>query len=66
MRAQSPKVAILDVYNEDIYPHDEEAKAYISTPLPISSYTGDQEYLTLVEPYVTKSKILTTSINNHA
>jgi histone deacetylase 11 len=40
-----PAVQILDMYNQDIYPQDEQAIARIDCNLPIASRTGDVEYL---------------------
>ncbi len=45
-------VRILDVYNEDIYPHDEEAKQFIDFHYPLSSYIDDTPYLRVVEQAV--------------
>lgn len=46
--ADDPRFFMLDVYNEDIYPNDIKAKTYIDYNLPVSSYTDDEEYLSLV------------------
>jgi histone deacetylase 11 len=43
-----PRIRILDVYNTDIYPHDEEAKQYIQFGYPVPSHTGDETYLALI------------------
>jgi len=43
-----PRVSIFDVYNQDIYPHDEAAKRYIRFHYPVSSGIGDDEYTTLI------------------
>ncbi|RPJ08409.1 MAG: histone deacetylase [Spirochaetaceae bacterium] len=43
------RIAILDIFNADIYPHDEAAKKYIDFPHPIASGTGDRGYLALLE-----------------
>jgi histone deacetylase 11 len=42
------RVAILDVYNEDIYPHDGEAKQYISFDYPVRSRIEDKTYLSII------------------
>lgn len=39
------RVYILDVYNEDIYPHDHSVKSAIRNNVPLSSFTTDGEYL---------------------
>jgi histone deacetylase 11 len=43
-----PRVHIFDVYNEDIYPNDYEAKKYIEFDYPLKSYVKDNEYLSLI------------------
>lgn len=41
---QQPDVAVLDMYNENIYPQDNFAKQFISYDGAIPSGTGDNEY----------------------
>jgi histone deacetylase 11 len=43
------RVHILDVYNEFLYPRDEDAKRYIEFHFPIRSPITDTQYLTIVE-----------------
>lgn len=43
------RIHIFDVYNEEIYPQDLEAKRYIEFDYPIKSYIEDKEYLSLLE-----------------
>ena len=43
-----PRIQILDVYNADIYPHDEEAKQYIQFRYPIASRSADETYLAVI------------------
>lgn len=44
-----PNQFVFDIYNEDIYPQDVEAAAYIDFPFPISSFTDDPTYLELLK-----------------
>jgi histone deacetylase 11 len=46
------RLRILDVYNEDIYPHDEEAKQYIHFHYPVSSHIEDEAYLSIIQKAV--------------
>jgi histone deacetylase 11 len=46
------RVRILDVYNEDIYPHDEKAKQYIHFHYPVSSHIEDGTYLSIIQKAV--------------
>lgn len=45
-------LAVLDLYNGEIYPGDEEAKRAIRWDLPVPCGTGDREYLSLVREAV--------------
>lgn len=38
-------VYILDIYNKDVFPHDEAAKQGIDMQVELDSFTGDAEYL---------------------
>ena len=42
------RIIIVDVYNRQIYPGDEEVKQYISYDFPILRYTEDEEYLSII------------------
>ncbi len=42
-------IAIFDIYNEDIYPHDEEAKKAITYNHPVHSGINDARYLALLK-----------------
>jgi histone deacetylase 11 len=44
-----PRVRIFDIYNEAIYPQDDEAKRYIAFDHPVPVSTGDGAYLSLLE-----------------
>lgn len=44
-----PRVRIFDIYNEAIYPHDEEAKRHIAFDHPVPAFTEDEAYLRLLE-----------------
>ncbi|XP_071816384.1 histone deacetylase 11-like isoform X2 [Apostichopus japonicus] len=48
-------VYILDVYNREIYPHDGYAKRGISRKVELESFTGDEEYLSLVKRHLTEA-----------
>jgi len=50
-----PRVHILDVYNEEIYPWDFEARKYIDFDYPVKSYIEDKEYLKIVEKGIKKA-----------
>ena len=43
--AEDRTVHILDMYNQQIYPHDRQAAQRINCPLPLLSGTQDSEYL---------------------
>uniref|UniRef100_A0A914DJZ5 Histone deacetylase 11 n=1 Tax=Acrobeloides nanus TaxID=290746 RepID=A0A914DJZ5_9BILA len=43
--ANDSRVYIFDIFNKGIYPHDSEAKGYISRSVPLNHYTDDREYL---------------------
>lgn len=47
--ARDENTFILDMYNEDIYPRDEPAKAGIDLAVPLSSFTTDEVYLSKLE-----------------
>ena len=49
------RIFILDVYNEDIYPGDSNAKKYIDFNIPISSNTGDKQYLKILNKKIPES-----------
>jgi len=44
-----PRIHIFDVYNEQIYPQDYEAKKHIEFDYPVKAYIEDKEYISLVE-----------------
>lgn len=44
-----PRIAIYDIYNQDIYPRDRVAKQFITFDYPVSSWINDSEYLALLE-----------------
>jgi len=46
------RVSIMDVYNEEIWPEDEEAKKYIDFNIPVRSSTGDDDYLNILNEHV--------------
>lgn len=46
-------VYIMDVYNSEIFPHDEEAKAAIRRKVELNSETGDEVYLSHVSDNLT-------------
>jgi len=43
------RVFMLDIYNSDIYPHDESAKKYIDFNCPVKSNIKDTEYLRILD-----------------
>ncbi len=45
----NPKIAVLDVYNRQIYPNDMQARKYIKYDYPVISNIKDKEYLELVK-----------------
>ncbi len=47
--ADDPNTYIYDVYNKNVYPHDEEAKKHITFDHPVRSGISDDEYLSLLE-----------------
>ena len=53
-------ISIFDVYNDEVYPDDIEAKKYIDYDFPVLNYTGDSVYLNLLEemlpPAIKRSK----------
>ena len=55
MLGNDPRISTLDIYNEEIYPHDEEAKEYIRYPGPVSSGMEDKEYLALTQNLLEKA-----------
>lgn len=50
-----PRIHIFDVYNEEIYPLDLEARRYIEFDFPVKSYIKDKEYLSLLEREIVKA-----------
>jgi histone deacetylase 11 len=48
-------IAILDVYNEDIYPRDTEAKEYIRFHHPLPSRIEDEAYLSIIRKAVPRA-----------
>lgn len=48
-----PRFRMLDVYNDAIYPNDLSAKQFIDYHFPISPYTSDDDYLSIVEQALT-------------
>lgn len=49
------RVAIFDVYNNDIYPHDVENQQYIDFNYPVRSGIADKEYLALIREQLPKA-----------
>lgn len=43
------RVSIYDLYNSQVYPRDEDAKAFATVDLPVPSGTAGAEYLALLE-----------------
>ncbi|CAG2171372.1 unnamed protein product, partial [Oppiella nova] len=52
---QRQNVYVLDVYNKDIYPRDEFAKAFINRGVELLSNTSDEEYLKLLNKNIEKA-----------
>jgi len=50
-----PRIHIFDIYNEEIYPQDLEAKRYIEFDYPVKSYIEEREYLSLLEREINKA-----------
>jgi len=48
-------VHIFDIYNEDIFPNDNDVKKYIDYNLPISKFTTDVQYLKILENELPKA-----------
>ena len=48
-------IYVLDIYNKDINPRDNIAKNMVDRKVELSSYTGDAEYLEVVEKNVERS-----------
>ncbi len=48
-------VFIFDIYNKDVYPDDKDVKQYIDYHFPISKYTKDTEYLSIIEKELPKA-----------
>ena len=46
------RVALLDVYNGDIYPHDQPARRFVKYDRPIRSRTRTKDYLALLEELI--------------
>lgn len=44
-----PRVVMYDLYNSQVYPNDEAARAFIDHDVPIPSGTGDKVYLKLLK-----------------
>ncbi len=42
-------ISILDIYNKDIYPHDDSTKKLVKYNIPIEPKTSDKKYLQLLE-----------------
>lgn len=42
------QINIFDIYNEEIYPHDSDAKRYITYDHPVRNLVEDEEYLALL------------------
>ena len=49
------RVVILDVYNDEIYPHDNEVEKYIRYPGQLHKNTEDKEYLAIVQNLIEKA-----------
>jgi histone deacetylase 11 len=47
-----PRVALLDVYNGDIYPHDQPARKFVRYDRPIASSTKTAPYLQLIQDLI--------------
>jgi histone deacetylase 11 len=52
---QEPRVALLDVYNGDIYPHDQPARKFVRYDHPIPSQTGTDAYLKLIRELIPRA-----------
>lgn len=48
-------VYILDAYNEDVYPHDEAAKAAIALQIALPAFTGDAVYFRALKAALPKA-----------
>lgn len=49
------RVSILDVYNDEIYPHDDEVEKHIRYPGPIHKNMEDKDYLAVVKNLLEKA-----------
>lgn len=47
-----PRVALLDVYNGDIYPHDQPARRHVKYDRPIRSRTQTPAYMALIQELI--------------
>lgn len=50
-----PRTHIYDIYNEEVYPNDTDARAFINDDLPIQSGCKDGEYLSLLQKTLPKA-----------
>jgi len=55
MLGKDLRVVILDVYNDDIYPHDDEVEKHIHYPGQLSKNTEDKAYLAVVSNLLEKA-----------
>lgn len=49
------RIHIFDIYNEDIYPNDEEAKKHIEFNHPVHAFTRDEAYLQILQNELPKA-----------
>jgi len=49
------RIAMFDIYNKDMYPHDFDAQQFITFDYPVSSGITDQEYLSIVHTKLPKA-----------
>lgn len=50
-----PRIHIFDLYNQQIYPRDEEAKKYIEFDHPVPAFTYDEAYLHILKSELPKA-----------
>lgn len=50
-----PDTFILDAYNDEIYPHDEQAKRGIDAAIPLAAFTSDTEFFAKIEPKISSA-----------
>ncbi|MFP4015086.1 MAG: histone deacetylase [Chitinispirillaceae bacterium] len=49
---KDPRVAILDIYNEDVFPHDSDAEALVKYNVPLRSRTHTEQYLKALKEWL--------------